>query len=264
MDDDMGKVPVGCPDLARWIHVAAGTENPEMSIKLSEHAANCAACAAQLRESIRVVADAEDPIEDRFVAQLQSSQDAWSRAMVQRLSRDPELSRAGTWTRGPLWRRYALGLAAAALIAVGLTSFLILRSHQPSQRSEQIQVSPPASSPGARTPANPAPAPQALVASIVLEPGTTRGLENRPSLQLTTAIHSAAVTLLFREPPPRSAIAAAPGLQRSRSLGQGLTNNKPRYQTPASWSHNSGERPTGWRLSYCCGRCNGSGRAARL
>src|SRR5579871_3909723 len=97
MDDDMS----ACPDPALWIRVAAGTESPEMGAKLSRHAANCSACATQLREAIHLFAETEDPTEDEFVAQLTSSQPGWHRAMVQKLARPATVELISASLTGP-------------------------------------------------------------------------------------------------------------------------------------------------------------------
>ena len=190
--DDMGEAPLVCPDPALWIQVAAGTEAPELSAKLLEHAADCTACAIQLREAISVVTDEGNPIEERFVRELTSSQPVWREEMVQRLTGEPSSLQPMPRARPAGWRRHWLARAAAVIIvAVGLGSLAIWRFGPPSQRSTQMQ-----------TARNATAQPQPMVASLVLEPGTFRGLEGQRSLQLTAATSATTLTLLFVQPPP--------------------------------------------------------------
>jgi hypothetical protein len=189
----MGDAPVSCPDPDLWIHVAAGTESPEVGAKFAQHAASCAACAAELREAIQLVGDGEDPLEDRFIAQLQSTQPAWQIEMAQRLSRNQALSQPARRTR--LWRLPKFRLAAAlaaSVLAIGIVWFAIPRSKEtPLQSAGPIARSASA---------------QPLVAMLTLEPGTTRDLELSPQLPLTNSTQSAALTLLFpaKAPTPPS------------------------------------------------------------
>lgn len=214
MDDHMGDAPITCPDPARWLDIAAGAESLETSTRLAEHAANCGECASQLREALQILAeDAEDPVENRFLATLKSSQAGWQKELAQRLSRYPSPPRDEPRAYRTTWWTWRLaGVFAAAALALVFVSLAIVRSRHLSPRlADLAQRGAPTSSTGAPSPASsdaskaprePAPV-QLLVASLVLEPGTTRALGRPALLKLSPATQSVAVTLLFLDAPPR-------------------------------------------------------------
>src|SRR5579884_2203820 len=89
MGDQVSQAPDACPDFARWLDVAAGNARAEMSESLTRHAAGCAACASRLREAIQVMADDEDPADNRLLASLQSSDPAWQKELAKKLAAAP-------------------------------------------------------------------------------------------------------------------------------------------------------------------------------
>jgi hypothetical protein len=187
MGEEMKRLPVACPDPARWLWVAAGTESPELSAGLTEHAAECQACASHLREAIRVMSDEDDAAEDVFVAALESSRPAWQKEMAGRLGsgRKAEAPRQTPW-----WNRrltWALAVLMVALV-VGVASVSIFGPRRIAPKAAVAsQV--------------------AVVAAATLEPMTTRGVGDVISLKLTPGTEWVDITLQFVDaPPPRLSV----------------------------------------------------------
>ncbi|HUA59740.1 MAG TPA: hypothetical protein VML19_13360 [Verrucomicrobiae bacterium] len=182
----MTRSPIACPDPARWLEVAAGTGNPEISIGLTEHAAQCAACASQLREALRVMADEADAPEDAFVTALESSRPAWQNRMAQQLAaaRAAEAPPVAVPARPtPWWNlRMAWGLAAVAMVLVAAVAIFLPRRAAAPAAVERLP---------------------ALIPALVLEPITTRGLGDVVSLKMTQGTEWADITLQFVDAPPR-------------------------------------------------------------
>jgi hypothetical protein len=181
-----------CPDPARWLEVASGTESPEIGTGLTEHAAECAACASQLREAIRLMADEGDAEEDAVLAALESSRPDWQKEIAQRLGagRAAEVPpvavraprRMPWWNLRTAWALAAVAVAVAAWVAIV----------GPRRAAPQVAVEGPGSRPAA-----------AVLAAVVLEPMTTRGAGDMVSLKMTRATDWADITLQFVEEPPR-------------------------------------------------------------
>jgi hypothetical protein len=212
MENQMGPLPSACPEPSRWLQVAAGTESRDVSAKLLEHAAGCAVCASQLREAIWIMADEEEPVENGFVMQLKSSRPDWEKDLAQRLSSVAAPSRAEHRGRRMTWFqwRFAVPLAAAALVLVSIALLISRRpvppsaAQMPPARPPSLAEAPiPAHSTSSKTSPAAAPAPELAIASITLEPETTRGSERVAQLELTAGIRAVAVTLLFSDPPAR-------------------------------------------------------------
>jgi hypothetical protein len=179
MGEEMKRSPITCPDPARWLEVAAGTEDPEISVGLTEHAAECAACASQLREAIRVMADEGDAEEGAFVAALKSSRPDWQKDMAQQLGG----RRAAEAPWRTQWWKLRTTWAVAAAIVVVAASVAILGP----RRAPPVAVERPA----------------AVVAAIVLEPMTTRGVGDVVLLKMRPGTEWADITLQFVDAPPR-------------------------------------------------------------
>lgn len=178
MGEEMKRSPVACPDPARWLGVAAGTESPEVSAGLTEHAAECQACASHLREALRVMADEDDAAEAVFVSALESSRPDWQKETARRLSAGRNAE--AWWNRRMTW-----ALAAVMMMAIGavVASVSILG---PRRIAPKAAVA----------------SPVAVVAAVTLEPMTTRGVGDVISLKLTPATQWVDITLQFVEPPP--------------------------------------------------------------
>jgi hypothetical protein len=214
MDNEVSHLSNICPDPSRWLAVAAGGESPETGAQLTEHAANCAACAGQLREAIGIMADGTDPAEERFVAMLKSSQPAWQKQMARELSanlaplEEPRPRRTIWWN----WR--LSGALAAAVVVIGVASQVIVQSLRQSRQSAgQALVGtprasgspaaggpPPSQNSAAKSPE--ATAVQSELLAIVLESDASRGVEQLPEFKLRPEIQTVAATLHFREAPP--------------------------------------------------------------
>lgn len=177
MGEEMKHSPIACPDPARWLEVAAGTESPEIIAGLTEHAAECAACARQLREAIRVMAEEGDAAEDTFVAALDSSRPDWQKEMAQRLG-------GRRTAETPWWElRMTWALAVAAIVVVAASVAIL----GPRRLPPPVAVERPA----------------ALIATVTLDSMMTRDLGGVPSLQMKPGTEWADVTLQSVDGLPR-------------------------------------------------------------
>jgi hypothetical protein len=211
MEDQKRSNPIDCPDLNRWLAIASGLETSEVAESLCGHAAGCDQCGPRLKEALLLLADDEDPVEDRFVASLKSSQPAWQENLAERLAAPEREMRpeAGMVAKAKFgwfsmrWRFAAVCMAA--LLGLGVFWMVNQRQHRDlaaprvSMVANPAKVSPPST--GADLPKQIEP-PAVLVASLILEPGLTRGSDRIPVLELANEIKSVSVTLLFLDAPP--------------------------------------------------------------
>jgi CHAT domain-containing protein len=123
--------PGPCPEPGAWLRLA-GAElaqaNPAETSVLLAHAALCGACAARLRQCLRLLDEKPSPEESAEIAKLASSQQDWQKRLAVRLARTPSRS-----VRGKALNRYVwagAGLAAALLLVAGL-SLWWQREHTP-------------------------------------------------------------------------------------------------------------------------------------
>ena len=203
------------PDKNVWLQIAAGIEMDALNPVL-EHAAHCDHCGPLLREAVEDMTADLTPEEEARLGELVSSSEAWQRGMAVRLSQPQPPTRteklASEHRRSSLQQWFSplrLGLAVAlALVAVlGVYQFRSARNAGGGNGHEQGGVSAPAS---------PVPEPQAenkngttpaasrevesQVASLVLEPGLTRGGGQLKRLALPEGTRSVRLSLPLREP----------------------------------------------------------------
>jgi hypothetical protein len=183
MGEEMKYSPNACPDTARWLDVAAGAESPEISAGLTGHAAECAACASQLREAIRLMADEGDAAEETVLATLESSRPDWQKEMAQRLGAG---AAADAPRRTPWWNlRTMWALTAAAMVMVMVAAWVAIVGTR--RAGPHLAVERPA----------------AVIATVVLEPTMIRGEGAVVELKMKRDTQWADITLQFVDAPPR-------------------------------------------------------------
>ncbi len=116
-----------CPDVAAWLHLAAGMTPETARGGLLEHAAGCAVCALQLRNALAVMSDDSDAAEEAALPQLASSRPEWRKYRAASVAVSPvrELKPA---RRVPVWQWLA---AAAALTLAASGAFWLWTESRP-------------------------------------------------------------------------------------------------------------------------------------
>lgn len=127
-DNSQDERSPGCPREEEWPLLAAGLRPGRDGAGLAEHAAQCDYCGALFREATEDFADNGNPDEDAMIARLQTSQRRGRRDLAARLSTlsqgDRNRQTSYRWASVSIWPRFAMGLAALALLVfVGLRIF---------------------------------------------------------------------------------------------------------------------------------------------
>ena len=220
------KGPICPPDYV-WLDIAAGILDRDAENDLS-HAAQCDHCGPLLRQAKEDFANELTPEEETMIADLPSSTTAWqgrlaaklqdAQAPLPILSPPKDRSRSFLETLLAPWR-LAFAAAVIGLILLGLrdyrrTTDLITQNHQATaeiqrlkqsilQQSTQIaklttesrRASTPATSP------EPQPSGNVQIASLLLEPGLTRGIAGLKRLTVPRGADIAQITLRLLENP---------------------------------------------------------------
>jgi hypothetical protein len=216
-----------CPPDYIWLDIAAGILDRDAENDLS-HAAQCDYCGSLLRQAKEDFADELTSEEETIIANLPSSTTAWQgrlAAKLQDIQAPLEVlpspkDRSPSFVRSLLapWR-LAVAAAIIGLILLGLrdhrrTADLITRNQQATAEIQQLKQSVfqqntqiaelTAESKRSSTLA-PAPEPQPTshvqIASLVLDPGLTRGIASLKRLTIPAGTNFAKITLRLPENP---------------------------------------------------------------
>jgi hypothetical protein len=219
-----------CPPDSVWLEFAAGIyPDPE---ELLSHAAQCDHCAPLLNDAVADLTSQLTPQEQAQMARLGSVNHGWQRDLARNLSTcgrvsaypaeaqlvgppsEPPRRRVGSW---PV---YAVGtVILIGFVLLGVLGYrrMVSLSGRDFRASEDIhQPDQSVASPGARVTElaaetkeagagagapEPRPAGNAQVASLVLEPGLTRGIGELKRLTVPQGASVARVTLRLEETP---------------------------------------------------------------
>jgi hypothetical protein len=219
------KGPICPPDYV-WLDIAAGILDKDAENDLS-HAAQCDHCGPLLRRAKEDFADELTPEEEAMIANLPSSTTAWQDRLAAKLQdtqaplvpSSPK-DRAPSFVRRLLApRQLAFAAAIIGLIVLGLrdhhrTADLVTRNQQATaeiQRLKQsilqqnIQITElTAESKRSNTLAQapePQPTSQVQIATLVLDPGLTRGIASLKHLTIPRGTDVAKITLRLPETP---------------------------------------------------------------
>jgi hypothetical protein len=205
-----------CPPDYVWLDIAAGILDQDAENDVS-HAAQCDHCGSLLRQAKEEFADELTPEEETMIADLPSSTTAWQGRLAVKLQ---DAQTRPSFLRS-LVAPWPLAFAAAiiGLILLGLrdyrrTSDLIAKDHQATteiqrlkesilQQSTQIAEL-TAASRRSSTPlkaSEPQPTGNVQIASLVLEPGLTRGIGPLKRLTVPPGTDIAKINLRLEETP---------------------------------------------------------------
>jgi CHAT domain-containing protein len=120
-----------CPSEQEWMELAAGLHAPLETHKQIEHAMDCPRCAVLLKTASEQFADDLSGEEARFLSGLTSSDPKWQKQLARRI-REPgsgEIPSPGKKAHDqPLFPRYWLAAAGAAILALAILSFTYFRT----------------------------------------------------------------------------------------------------------------------------------------
>jgi hypothetical protein len=249
------KGPICPPDYV-WLDIAAGILDRDAENDLS-HAAECDHCGPLLRQAHEDFANELTPEEEAMIANLPSATTAWqgrlaaklqgAQAPLQVLSSPKD--RSPSFVRSLLapWR-LAVAAAIIGLILLGLrdhrqTADLITRNQQATAEIQQLkqsileqntQIAQLTAESRKSITLAPAPQPQSTdhmqIASLVLDPGLTRGIASLKHLTIPAGTNLAKITLRLPENPDgalREELVTADGQKKwSQELSPPQSENK--------------------------------------
>ena len=216
-----------CPPVEVWLDIAAKIVHEDSQNHVN-HAAECDHCGPLLRQAKEDFADELTPEEETMIADLPSSTTAWQGRLVAKLqdaqaplpTHTPPKDRSTSFP-GKFLAPWRLAFAAAVigLILLGLrdhrrTADLIIQNHQTTAEIQRLNQSIvqqntriaelTAESRRASTPATspePQPTGNVQIASLLLEPGLTRGIAGLKRLTVPRGTDFAKITLSLLESP---------------------------------------------------------------
>jgi hypothetical protein len=220
------KGPICPPDYV-WLDIAAGILDRDAENDLS-HAAQCDHCGSLLRQAKENFADELTPEEEAVIADLPSSTAAWQGRLAAKLQDaqaplpvlSPPKDRSRSFPRRLLapWQ-LAFAAAIIGLVLLGLrdyrrTADLISQNHQATAEIQRLKQSIlqqdsriadlAAESRRSSTPlkaSEPQPTGSVQIASLLLEPGLTRGIAGLKHLAFPRGTDVAKITLRLEEAP---------------------------------------------------------------
>ncbi len=220
------KGPICPPDYV-WLDIAAGILDRDAENDLS-HAAQCDHCGSLLRQAKEDFADELTSEEETIIADLPSSHTAWQGRLAAKLQNaqpplpvlSPSKDRSRSFLESLLapWR-LAFAVAFIGLILLGLrdhrrTADLIIQNHQATAEVQRLNQSVlqqntriadlTAESRRSSTPlkaSEPQPTGNVKIASLLLEPGLTRGISGLKRLAVPRGTDIAKITLRLEEAP---------------------------------------------------------------
>ena len=220
------KGPICPPDYV-WLDIAAGILDKDPENDLS-HAAECDHCGPLLRQANEDFAHELTPEEETLIANLPSSTTAWQGRLAAKLQdAQPPISvlpspkdRSPSFVRTLLapWR-LAVAAAIVGLILLGFrdhrqTADLLTRNQQATAEIQQLkqnilqqgtQIAQLTAESRKSSSLAPAPEPQPTdhtqIASLVLDPGVTRGIASLKHLTIPAGTNLAKITLRLPENP---------------------------------------------------------------
>jgi hypothetical protein len=214
-----------CPPDYIWLDIAAGILDRDAENDLS-HASQCDHCGSLLRQAKEDFANELTPEEETMIASLPSSTAAWRGQLAAKLQdAQPPIpvlpfpkDRSPSFVRSLLasWR-LAVAVAIIGLILLGLrdhrrTADLITRNQQATAEIQQLkqsvlqqnaqiaQLTAESKRSSTLAPApEPQPAGHVQIASLVLDPGLTRGIASLKHLTIPAGTNLAKITLRLSE-----------------------------------------------------------------